>query len=847
MSVDYSAVTNSIQKLNEATSSKIGQEYFEAVVEFLGQALSVDYVFIGELADNNTAIETLAVCAYGNVVSNMTYDLNGSPCQNVAGQESCFYPDNVQKLFPNDHLLEEMGVHSYLGAPLFSSSNKPLGIIVALDSKPMTSNESIQAYFDLVAGRIAAEYERRSTLKLLESQEKRFRDLISCSSDFIWEVDENLIYTFSTSSAEGILGYLPSEMIGKKPFDFMPEEEAQNIAIAFKSIIDNRRSFTGLENQVIGKSGKLVYVETSGVPIFNDKGEFKGYRGIDTDISERKKRELELSLAATVLDTASEAVMVSNSHNHIIKVNRAFSEITGYTEEEVLNKTPSLLKSGYHDQQFYENLHRSIENYGKWQGEIWNKRKNGEIYPQWLSITKMIHDQAEHQGFVSVFSDITVRKEHEEKIEYQANFDALTGLANRNLMEDRFRIAMHHAEREDKKVALLFIDLDRFKQINDSLGHFVGDKLLKEVAHRISNHIRRSDTAARLGGDEFAVIIPDVTSVVEVDAIVRKLISSISMPFNLDPNELYISASIGVTLYPNDGSGIKELLRNADNAMYKAKDNGRDTYQFYTQEMHEESRRRHELENELHKAVLNEAFTLHYQPIVDSVSRKPIGCEALIRWSSETLGDVSPAEFIPLAEETGLIETIGTWVLNEACNQFSKLPSGFPEDFFVSINVSGYQFQAGRFLSRIEEVLQRTKIPPYNLVIEITERLMLVEDDFVLKQLEAIRELGVRLSIDDFGTGYSSLSYLNKYPISSLKIDRSFIVDLDTNVRNQALVKAIIAMSVSLGVSTVAEGIEEAEQAEFLEQNHCSSLQGFLFSKPKPLEEIESLFRMYLG
>lgn len=844
--MDYSAVTNSIQKLNEATSSKIGQEYFEAVVEFLAQALGVDYVFIGELADKHTSIDTLAVCAHGGIVANITYDLNGTPCANVAGHESCFYPDNVQKLFPNDHLLEEMGVHSYLGAPLFSSSGKPLGIIVALDSKPMANNESIQAYFDLVTSRIAAEYERRSAVKLLESQEKRFRDLITCSSDFIWEVDENLIYTFSTSSADGILGYAPSEMIGKKPFDFMPDQEAMNIAKSFLPIVENRASFTGLENKVIGKGGKLVHVETSGVPIFNEAGEFKGYRGIDTDISERKERELELSLAATVLDTASEAVMVTDSNNQIIKINKAFSKITGYSKEEVLTKKPSLLKSGYHDQKFYKNLYRSIESDGKWQGEIWNKRKNGEIYPQWLSITKMSYDKAELQGFVSVFSDITVRKEHEEKIEYQANFDALTGLANRNLMEDRFRMAMHHAQREDKKVALLFIDLDRFKQINDSLGHFVGDKLLKEVANRIANHIRRSDTAARLGGDEFAVIIPDVTSVVEVDAIVQKLISSITMPFNLDPNELYISASIGVTLYPNDGAGIKELLRNADNAMYKAKEKGRDTYQFYTQEMHEESQRRHELENELHKTVLNEDFTLHYQPIVDSVSRKPIGCEALIRWPSDTLGFVSPAEFIPLAEETGLIETIGTWVLNEACDRFSKLPSDFPDDFFVSINVSSYQFQAGRFVSRVEDVLQKTQIPPHNLVIEITERLMLVEDDFVLKQLEAIRELGVRLSIDDFGTGYSSLSYLNKYPMSSLKIDRSFIVDLETNVRNQALVKAIIAMSESLGVSTVAEGIEEPEQAEFLEQNHCSSLQGFLFSKPKPFEEIENLFRMNL-
>ncbi|MGH1463316.1 MAG: bifunctional diguanylate cyclase/phosphodiesterase [Neptuniibacter sp.] len=839
--MDYSAVTNSIQKLNEATSSKIGQEYFEAVVEYLAKALAVDYVFIGELADNRTSIDTLVVCAKGHIVENITYDLLGTPCEKVAGHQSCFYPDNAQKLFPNDHLLEEMGVISYLGAPLFSSSGKPIGIIVALDSKPMTNNESIQAYFDLVTGRIAAEYERRSTLKLLERQEKRFRDLITCSSDFIWEVDENLIYTFSTSSAEGTLGYLPSEMIGKKPFDFMPKEEAENVANAFKPFFENRESFTGLENKIIGKDGKLVHIETSGVPIFNEQGEFKGYRGIDTDISERKNRELELSLSATVLDTASEAVMVTDSNNQIIKINRAFSKITGYSEEEVLAKTPSLLKSGYHDEMFYQNLHSSLESNGKWQGEIWNKRKNDDIYPQWLSITKMDHDQDEHQGFVSVFSDITVRKEHEEKIEYQANFDALTGLANRNLMEDRFRMAMHHAEREDKKVALLFIDLDRFKQINDSLGHFVGDKLLKEVAHRIANHIRRSDTAARLGGDEFAVIIPEITSVVEVDAIVRKLISSISMPFNLDPNELYISASIGVTLYPNDGAGIKELLRNADNAMYKAKENGRDTYQFYTQEMHEESQRRHELENELHKAVLNEDFTLHYQPIVDSVSRKPIGCEALLRWSSDSLGDVSPAEFIPLAEETGLIETIGTWVLNEACDQFSKLPVGFPDDFFVSINVSSYQFQAGRFLSRVKDALNKTQLLPHNLVIEITERLMLTEDNLVLSQLEAIRELGVRLSIDDFGTGYSSLSYLNRYPMSSLKIDRSFIIDLDTNVRNQALVKAIIAMSESLGMSTVAEGIEEPEQAEFLQKNNCSSLQGFMFSKPKPFKDLANL------
>ncbi|WP_290704837.1 bifunctional diguanylate cyclase/phosphodiesterase [Amphritea sp.] len=838
-----SDISLGIANLSEATSSKIGQEYFEALVEYLSNALKIDMVFIGELTANKSAIQTKAVYAHGSLSENITYELSGTPCDGVIGQSACFYQEGIQRSFPTDTLLKDLRIEGYVGAPLFSLTGAPFGLIVALHSKPILNEGFIQTYFDLVVGRVAAEYDRLNIMERLIDQEKQYRDLVDCSSDFIWEVNENVEYSFSSSSPDGLLGYTAAELVGKKPFDFMPKEEAEKVRLSFTSIWEQRETFSGLENINIHKDGTLVYIETSGVPIFDSQGIFKGYRGVDRNISGRKKKEIELKLAATVLETATEAVMVTDIDNHIIKVNKAFTTITGYTIDEVLGETPSVLKSGRHDAYFYIEMLKTLQRCGEWEGEIWNRRKNGEIYPEWLTVSAIQNDQGDIGGYVSLFSDITKRKEYEEKIEYQANYDALTGLANRHLLADRFSRAIDRADRKNSRVALLFIDLDRFKQVNDSLGHTFGDKLLQEVSSRLYSHVRKSDTTARLGGDEFAVIFPDVPDIHHVEDSIRNILNNLSKLYKIEGNEVYLSASIGVTVYPDDGITIDDLLRNADSAMYKAKENGRNSFQYYSGEMHKDAEKRRLLENSLRRAVNQNEFVLYYQPIVDSTTKNIVGSEALIRWKSPDMGIVSPAEFIPLAEDTGLILTIGEWVLNEACRQISSILPTCPEDFFVSINVSSYQFKKNNIPLLVGKALERFGLSPNRLVLEITESLMLNDDKCILEQLEELRRMGVGISIDDFGTGYSSLSYLHKYPISTLKIDRAFVNDLTSNKQSRALVTAIIAMSKSLGLKMVAEGIEEEQQAAILSQEGCTFFQGFLFSKPLPFDEFLCFIR----
>lgn len=837
----FSDIALEVKRLSDATSAKIGQVYFEALVEYLSGVLEVDIVLIGELVESNTAIQTKAVFSNGERADNIVYQLSGTPCETVVCNDACVISKDAQLAFPEDLLLQHMNVEGYVGVPLFSVEGAPFGLIIALNSQPIQNEDFILTYFDLVTGRIAAEYERLQIMKLLTDQEKKFRDIAYCSSDIIWEVNEHLEYSFSSTIPEGILGYLPEELIGRKPFDFMPEKESQRVQALFKPVWDNRETFSALENLSIHKDGSLVYLETSGVPIFDAKGEFRGYRGLDRNITERKEKERELQLAATVLETATEAVMVTDVDKKIIKVNKAFTEITGYQRDEVLGKTPAVLTSGHHDGAFYVEMFKTLELTGKWESEIWNRKKNGSIYPQWLSVSAMYDEQGDLNGYVALFSDITKRKEYEEKIEYQANYDALTGLANRHLLKDRFASAIYRSDRNNSLVSLLFIDLDRFKQVNDSFGHTFGDRLLKQVGKRISGHVRQSDTVARLGGDEFAVIFPDLPDTHHMEDTIRTILNTLAQPYHIDKNDVYLSASIGITVYPEDGNTIEELLRNADSAMYKAKNSGRNTFQYYSADMHLEAQQRIELENALRKAAVRQEFVLHYQPVIDARTNCIVGAEALIRWQRPDVGLVYPNDFIGLAEECGLITVMGEWVLQEACSQIAHILDSCPDDFFVSVNVSCDQFKNGNMPALVAGTLQATGLAPHRLVLEITESIMLNDDCLILEQFEKLRRLGIGISIDDFGTGYSSLSYLHKYPITTLKIDRSFVNELSSDNHGHALVTAILAMSDSLGLKVIAEGIEQESQAGILAKEGCMYFQGYLYSKPLAFEAFQQL------
>ncbi|MEH6814294.1 MAG: EAL domain-containing protein, partial [Motiliproteus sp.] len=484
--------------------------------------------------------------------------------------------------------------------------------------------------------------------------------------------------------------------------------------------------------------------------------------------------------------------------------------------------------------------YETLQAKGVWEGEIWNRRKSGEAYPEWLAISTMRDEKGVFEGYVALFSDISKRKEDEARIEYQANFDWLTGLANRNLFSDRFSCALERAERDSKRVALLFIDLDRFKEVNDTLGHRIGDQLLQVASKRLLNSLRKSDTVARLGGDEFAVVLPDNLDMHNIEDAVIKILDSFSQPYCLEGHDAVVSASVGIAIYPDDGTDVETLLRKADSAMYKAKQKGRNNFQFFTLEMDVEAQQRRDLEYALRKALDNDEFVVNYQPIMDLSTGTLVGAEALVRWQRPGVGIVPPSAFIALAEEVGLIVPIGGWVLGEACREAKAWMRDSEFSPAVAVNFSSRQFQHQDVPGLVRDVLQDTGLPPEKLTIEITESLLIEDDERVLQQLQEIRSMGISLSIDDFGTGYSSLSYLKKFPINVLKIDRSFIIDLSNNTEDRALVAGIISMADSLNLKVVAEGVETAEQADFLKSKDCVYAQGFLYSQALPASEFNA-------
>ncbi len=576
-------------------------------------------------------------------------------------------------------------------------------------------------------------------------------------------------------------------------------------------------------------------------PLINNQQKKDGYVLILNDISKQKQAEKQLRLTSTVFRTANEAVMICDKNAKIQAVNEAFTEITGYSSDEVLNRTPDILSSNLQTEPFYANMQHQLDENNQWQGEICNRRKNGVLYYEWLSITALRDNNGEIDAFVALFSDITKRKKAENKIYQQANFDSLTGLANRNLFSDRFEQALNKAQRENSFLALLFIDLDGFKHVNDTLGHSQGDTLLQQTATRLSETLRKSDTISRLGGDEFAVLIASDNNQFKVDRVAHKIQAAIATPYQLDNAQGFVSASIGITTYPNDGQDLETLMRKADSAMYKAKAKGKNNFQFFTAEMDEKAQKRRTLESELRTAIDNQQFFIDYQPIFDAKHNVIYACEALVRWHHPTKGLVSPDQFIELAEEIGVIANIGEFVLEHACITAAKWQNEYENAPGISVNISTIQFQRDDFIATIKNAIEVSGLPSNKLILEITESLLIENDKKTIAQLTMLANLGVKIAIDDFGTGYSSLSYLKKFPVHKLKIDRSFIKDIEHNAESQALTKAIIAMSKSLKLEVIAEGVELNAQMHWLTASDCSLIQGYWFAKPVDALTIKEL------
>jgi diguanylate cyclase (GGDEF)-like protein/PAS domain S-box-containing protein len=564
---------------------------------------------------------------------------------------------------------------------------------------------------------------------------------------------------------------------------------------------------------------------------------------IINEITERKNIEEELRLYSMVLQHSSEGMLVTDENNLIISINPAFSSITGYSLEEVKGKNPAIFKSGRHDQAFYHAMWSAIVTTGQWQGEIWDKRKNGETYAKWLTINTIRDKDGNINRYVALFSDITEKKKSEELIWRQANFDTLTGLPNRDMFRDRLGQEVKKSIRAELPLALLLVDLDKFKEVNDTLGHAVGDMLLIEAARRISACVRESDTVARLGGDEFTIVMSEIADNTHVEDVAQKIISKLAEPFQLGNEVVYISASIGITLYPNDSIDIDALMKNADQAMYVAKNKGRNRFSYFTPLLQDAAQRRLRMTSDLRGALEAGQLSVHFQPIVALSTGRIRKAEAVIRWNHADRGMVSPEEFIPLAEETGLINEIGDWVFKESARWAQHWKNRYAADFQVSVNKSPVQFRTENhhFSSTWSEYLRGLGLSGENIVIEITEGLLLNADAEVTDELLRLRDADIQVAIDDFGTGYSSLSYLKKFDIDYLKIDRSFVNNLESDANDMALSEAIIVMAHKLGLKVIAEGVETQGQRNLLAEAGCDYAQGYLFSKAIPPDEFERL------
>ena len=555
------------------------------------------------------------------------------------------------------------------------------------------------------------------------------------------------------------------------------------------------------------------------------------------------RAEAELRLYATVFTNASEGMLITDAHSRIIAANPAFSRITGYSPAEVAGRSPALLNSGRQDAGFYRRMWSTLASRGKWQGELWNRRRDGSIYPEWLSITAVPGEGEGADGqpcnYIGIFSDITERKEAEARILHLAHHDPLTNLPNRALLNDRLSQSLLQARRDGRGAAVLLLDLDRFKTINDTLGHERGDSLLLEICARCRRVLRDTDTLARLSGDEFVIVLPDATTADVSADTARRILDAIALPCRLGEHEISITASIGIALFPRDGGDESTLLRNADAAMHRAKEAGRNGFEFYTEDMNTSSLGRLLLEHQLRGAAERGELLLHYQPKVSAADGRLGGFEALLRWQHPELGMVAPGQFIPLAEESGLIVPIGQWVLEEACRQQRAwLDAGFDVPP-LAVNLSAHQLAQPDIVATVAAAIECHRLAPGLIELELTETMLMRDVDRTIRTLVRLREMGVRLAIDDFGTGYSSLNYLRQFPVNALKIDRSFVSDIGSDGAEGKIAAAIVGMAHSLGLDAVAEGVESEAQRAFLQMHGCHQLQGFLIARPAPAREIE--------
>ena len=956
-----------LREVVAALSSSMGERFFHELVLNLSRILGVDYAFVGEVVPHRPdTIRTLAFCNHGRIAGNIDYRLEtGTPCGDVACREVCYFPDDAQKLFPEDDLILRYGVEAFIGHPLLDCAGNVLGLLAVMHERPIPGREHIQSVLHICAGRATAELERARTEAALRKSEARLNEAQRIARLGSWELDleknelkwsDEIYHIFEFDPAEFGLSYeafldrihpddrelvdrayaesvknrTPYEIVHRlrmqdgrvkhvqercesfydgqgnpvrsvgtvqditerrrveealiqSEANFRTLTENANVGILvnhrgrhvfannrllamlgysaeeirdtgmkelvhpadydkvmdrFRERMDGRPVPSVYETVFVTKDGLAVPVELTAARTLW-QGEPSGLVFV-LDIRERLRAEEQMRKLSSAVEQTADAVMITNRDGVIEYVNRAFEQTTGYSLVEALGKKPSLVQSGMQGEEFYRQVWGTLLRGETFRDVFINRKKGGELYYEEKTITPLKDTSGRITHFISTGKDITERIVAQERLQYLAHHDALTELPNRVLFMDRLSQALTRARWRGRVIGVMFLDLDRFKNLNDTLGHDVGDHFLQAMATRLKGAVREGDTVARFGGDEFAILLEDIAHAEDVSAIAGKMLQTFSTRFMLDEHEYYITASIGISLYPNDGADPATLLKHADTAMYRAKDLGKNNYQFYAADMSAMAFERLTLETSLRHALERREFVLYYQPQVEIASGRLLGMEALLRWRHPDFGLIGPLQFIHLAEETGLIVPIGEWVLRTACAQARAWETEGIRVPRLAINISGRQFSEPAFIDTTKRLFNEFGLQTTQVEFEITESVIMKDARLTADRLGLLYAAGIRFAIDDFGTGYSSLSYLKRFPISTLKIDKSFIHDVTTSEDDAEIVRTIIAMAHGLRLKVIAEGVETPEQLALLRAHGCDAVQGYYFSRPLPPEDLAS-------
>jgi diguanylate cyclase (GGDEF)-like protein/PAS domain S-box-containing protein len=674
----------------------------------------------------------------------------------------------------------------------------------------------------------------------LKASEERLALALDSAQEGMWDWDMKSNRVFYSRRYCEMLGYSPEEFGHDREawLSRLHPEDRHLAEQRLRALIEERTPYYESIFRLRHRDGEHRWLYARGQLLLDEEGQPSRFIGTSSDITQRRADEDSLRQAAAVFDSTLEGVLVTDRELNIVHVNPAFSRITGYAVEDVLGKSPNLFKSGHHDTAFYHSLWHALEQRGSWSGEIWNRRKNGEVFPMWQCIRSIHDENGNLSHYVAVFSDISAIKHSQRELDYLAHHDPLTTLPNRLLFGERIEQAIHRARSERRHGALLLVDLDNFKIVNESLGHNTGDQLLKLIGERLGADLEASVTLARLGGDEFGLLCNDCAQAEQASQLALHVLDSLSQPFSIAGETLFVGASIGISLFPDDGDSVEQLLRNADSALFRAKSSGRQTFSFYSQDMTTRARQRVKLEAELRQALELNQLRVHYQPIHRLEGGALLGAEALVRWQHPERGLVAPGEFIPIAEDSGLIGAIDAWVLEQACAQMVRWLAQGQTLEFIAVNVSSRLFSRGELDRRVEQVLRDSGLEPQRLELEVTESAVMDDPDRALELLQRLQGLGVRLAIDDFGTGYSSLARLKRLPVHKLKLDQSFVRGLPHDGEDAAIARAVITLGQSLGLRVLAEGIETEEQAAYLREIGCLLGQGYWFGRPQPAEQL---------